>query len=254
MVAIHDRPAAPQERSAYLLLGTPSFLLNQLPALGRCTMILREQGLSLAKETTFGLFTTSAASGRWDLLQDRLSHLESSLTAPQHFHLLADPEDCCPLLTAGIPGEPIDLTIRLENHCWDSHEIRTLLRDHAVPVDIGESWARSAGAWLDDWLQPPPPADAAALCREVRRCLTKCSLLEVAVSAGAHHANTRFKPAFHDTEGTVFRIADAGRNNVVYADVADAAFRMEMLSPSHLLIRRGPRRNAGSLASTRAAA
>lgn len=216
-------------------------------------MILREQGLSLAKETSFGLFT-SGASERWNLLQDRLSQLESDLTAPQHFHLLEDPEDCCPLLTASVPGESINLTIRLEDHRWDSREIRGLLNDHAVPVDTSDHWARSAGAWLDDWMQPPPPADAGTLCREVRRCLERCSLLEVCVNAGAHHANTRFRPAFYDTEGTVFRIADAGRHNVVYADIADAAFRMEVLSPSHLLIRRSPGSNAGSVAITRSAA
>lgn len=197
-------------------------------------MVLRQQGLSLAKTTAFGLCVASRASG-WQVLRDHLSGLETDTGHPQNLYLLADAADRRPLIGMGEPGRPMHLTIRLDGHAWDSPVVRNLI-DHfdGVSLDCLESRRLGAGAWLDEWERSAGESAAEALVQDICRMLHGCRKLEVAVRNRGHRGTARFQPSFIDSSGTVLRVADRARHHVVHADVANPGFRLAMAEPSCL--------------------
>ncbi len=229
--SIHSRPAGP----AYRLQGPTSCFLNHLCQLGEGTLVLRQEGLSLAKTCTFGLCVADGQGG-WNLLRDAISGLVSDLQHPHHVYLLPDPDDGVPVFATASPGGGIDLSIRLENHRWDSRIIRSLIEGfRGIPVEARESRNLRAGAWLDDWTSTSPAA--AGIRWEVLAALDGCRCLEVEITSGMHRGSAAFRPAFMDSEGAVIRIADAARKNIVFADAGAPGFRWTSLAPGHLKIR-----------------
>jgi len=240
---IHSRPAGP----AYRLQGSTSRLLNLLCQLGEGTLVLRQEGLSLAKTCTFGLCVADGQGG-WHLLRDAISGLETDLQRVHHVYLLPDPDDGIPMLATASPGGEIDLSIRLEGHQWKSRIIRSIAEDfHGIPVEAREGRCLRAGAWLDDWNHTSPATEG--IRWEILAALDACRCLEVEVRSGMHRATAAFRPAFMDSEGAVLRIADATRKNVVFADAGAPGFRWTSLAPGHLKIRAEASRRAGRLAA-----
>ncbi|RYD32102.1 MAG: hypothetical protein EOP87_13465, partial [Verrucomicrobiaceae bacterium] len=144
------RPAAPCS-CAYRLHSPVDELLNHLCCLGKGTLILRRPGLSLAKSTRFGLHIRSRPQD-WSVLHDAISGLETDLNPPQHAYLLREFPDQCPLFAMGPPGKPIEFTVRLDGHAWNSAAVREMLaRFGGVALDCLESHRLGAGAWLDEW-------------------------------------------------------------------------------------------------------
>lgn len=228
---IHTRSPGP----AYRLQGPTPRLLNLLCQLGEATLILKQEGLSLAKTCSFGLCVADGRGG-WNLLRDAISGLESDLRTPHHVYLLPDPEDFVPLLATARPGGEIDMSIRLAHHRWDSRLIRSLVANcHGIPVEAREGRQLHPGAWLDDWSHTSPGGSSVPW--EVVAALDGCRCLEVEVCSGMHRATTAFRPAFLDSEGPVLRIADSQRKNIIFADAAAPGFRWASLAPGHLKIR-----------------
>jgi len=231
---------------AYRLQGPTPRLLNQLCHLGEGTMILRQSGLSLAVTTAFGLCVANESAG-WHILRDAISGLESDLQSPHCVYLLADPDDGRPVFATGMPGTPLDLSIRLEGHSWESRIIRAMIDGFGgVPVDARERRGLGAGAWLDDWDKTSPAANG--IRWEILAALKACRCLEVEVDGGIHRTFAAFRPAFLDSEGAVVRIADATRKHVVFADAGAPGFRWISLAPGHLRIRSIPAGQQSSIA------
>jgi len=203
-------------------------------------MVLRQEGLSLAKTTSFGLCVAYRESG-WNILQDRVSGLETDVDRPVNVYLLTGISDRRPLLAMGEPGKAIDVSIRLNGHVWDSPEIRGLLdRFQGLSLDCMESRKLGAGAWLDEWGQAVKAPGDGDLVREAGRALRDCESLEVVIRSASHRGVVRFSPTFIDSEGPVLRIADHACRHVVYADVEAADFRMTHTSSRQLRIHREP--------------
>jgi hypothetical protein len=228
---IHPRPAGP----AYRLQAPTPRLLNLLCQLGEGTMVLRQEGLSLAKTCCFGLCVADGRGG-WHLLRDAISGLEADLQRAHHIYLLPDPDDAIPVFATASPGGEIDLSIRLEHQRWDSRVIRSIIDGFdGVPVEAREGRCLRAGAWLDDWSSTSPPTGG--IRWELLAALDGCRCLEVEVRSGMHRATAAFRPAFMDSEGAVLRISDLERRNVVFADAGAPGFRWTSLAPGHLKIR-----------------
>lgn len=245
-------PSAPCS-CAYVLRSPITEVLNHLCCLGQGTLVLRQQGLSLAKTTPFGLSVAYRESG-WNILRDVVSGLETDVNRPQNVYLLTDLPDRRPLLAMGEPGKSIDVSIRLNGHAWESAAVRDLLhRFDAVSLDCVESRKLGAGAWLDEWGQATKSSDGGELVREACRLLRGCGELEVDVRSGIHRNLVRFQPSFVDCEGPVLRVADRSCEHVVYADAASADFRMERVGADHLRIFRDPPAATDDLASSPAA-
>lgn len=210
---------------AFQLRGPLCELLNHLFRLGESTLVLRQQGLSLAKETCFGL-SIANGEGSWQILRDHLSGLETDTRRQLMLYLLTDVSDRRPVIGMGEPGQPLHLTIRLHRHAWDSPATRNLI-EHFKGLALGcqESRRLGAGAWLDDWQRAVPAGDGSIL-EEARRSVLGCRELVVAVRNPCQRAVASFEPTFVDTSGTVLRIADRGGRHVVHADVADPGFRI----------------------------
>lgn len=225
---------------AYVLRGPIHEVLNHLCCLGQGTMVLRQEGLSLAKTTSFGLCVSYRESG-WNVLQDRTSGLETDVDRPVNVYLLTGICDRRPLLAMGEPGKAIDVSIRLNGQVWDSPEIRGLLdRFQGVSLDCMESRKLGAGAWLDEWSQAPHAPGEGELVREAGRALRDCESVEVVIRSASHRGVVKFTPTFIDSEGPVLRIADRDCRNVVYADVEAADFRLTRASARQLRIHREP--------------
>jgi hypothetical protein len=240
---LHSRPAGP----AYRLQAPTTRLLNLLCQLGEVTMVLRQEGLSLAKTCGFGLCVADGHGG-WHLLRDAISGLETDLRHAHHVYLLPDPDDGIPVFATASPGGAIDLSIRLENHLWESRFIRSLIGGfHGIPVEAREGRCLRAGAWLDDWSSTSPAT--AGIRWEILAALDGCRCLEVEVRSGMHRAAAAFPPAFMDSEGAVLRISDLARKNVVFADAGASGFRWTSLAPGHLRIRAEIPHHAGHLAA-----
>ena len=220
---------------AYRLQGSAAHLLNHLCCLGEGRLILRQDGLSLAKLTPFGLCVADGRSG-WHLLRDAISGLETDLQVTRFIYLLPDPDDGVPVFaTTGASGA-IDLSVRLEELSWNSRTIRAVL-DHcqAIRIDAREGRGLGAGAWLDDWKTSRPTIEGATRW-ELLAALADCRCLEVELRSGLHRCAAAFRPAFLDSDGPVLRIADATRRHVVFVDSAAAGFRWQSLAPGHLKI------------------
>jgi hypothetical protein len=157
-------------------------------------MVLRQQGLSLAKATAFGL---SVAYGEeaWHLLHDRLSGLETDTHRALGVYLIADACDRRPLLAMAEPGSPIHLSIRLEGHVWDSPVVRTLI-DHfkGASLDCMESRRLGAGAWLDEWERPVSSGCDASVVHGAYRMVQECRELEVDVRMRGCRGTACFEP------------------------------------------------------------
>lgn len=221
--------------NAYRLQGSAAHLLNHLCYFGEGRLILRQDGLSLAKLTAFGLCVADGRAG-WHLLRDAISGLETDLQMSRFVYLLPDPDDGVPVFaTAGANGA-IDLSVRLEELCWDSRAIRAVLEHcHAIRIDAREGRGLGAGARLDDWKTSARPEGSARW--EVLAALDDCRCLEVELRSGLHRCAAAFRPAFLDSDGPVLRIADATRRHVVFVDSGAAGFRWESMAPGHLRIR-----------------
>jgi len=227
----HSRPCG----LAYRLQGPTPRLLNQLCHLGESTLVLRQQGLSLATVTSFGLFVASAHGG-WNVLRDAISGLEADLRRSHQIHLLADPDDGRPVFSVGTPGDGSDLSVRLERHEWDSRIMRGIIDAfEGLSVDARERRMLGGGAWLDDW--DKVSSGERGLGWDMVAMLDSCRCLEVEVRTGMHRAMVAFRPAFLDTEGPVLRIADATRKHVIFADTGAPGFQWTSLAPGHLRIR-----------------
>ncbi|MCW1884396.1 hypothetical protein OKA04_06605 [Luteolibacter flavescens] len=217
-------PSAPCS-CAFLLRGPLPELLNHLCCLGESTLVLRQQGLSLAKCTRFGLSVATRESG-WQVLRDHLSGMETDTGRSFSLYLLANPDDRKPVIGIAETGRTLHASIRLDNHEWNSPVVANLV-DHfeGVSLDCMESRRLGAGAWLDEWERPV--ADESAVCMEQAcQILHECRELEVSVSARGNQGSARFEPSFVDSCGAVLRIADRGRRHVVHADVQDPGFRL----------------------------
>lgn len=220
-------PTAPCS-CAYKLHGPIDEMLNHLCCLGRGTFILRRPGLSLAKSTHFGLHIRESACG-WNVLRDAISGLETDLSLPQQAYLLREFPDQCPLFSIGPAGRPVEFTVRLDSHAWQSSAIdRMISLFGGVALDCIESHRLGAGAWLDEWEQPGSRHVAHDnTLQSANDMLHGCRLLEVEVRTTAQRGETCFCPSFIDSEGSVLRIADRTRSHVVYADVAAPGFRLD---------------------------
>jgi len=220
---------------AYRLQGSAAHLLNHLCFFGECRLVLRQDGLSLAKLTSFGLCVADGRAG-WHLLRDAISGLETDLQVTRFVYLLPDPDDGVPVFaTAGANGA-IDLSVRLEELCWDSRAIRAVLEHcQAIRIDAREGRRLGAGAWLDDWKTSAAAEGKASW--DVVSALDGCRCLEVELRSGLHRCAAAFRPAFLDSDGPVLRIADATRRHVVFVDSGAAGFRWESLAPGHVRMR-----------------
>ena len=232
-------PSAPCS-CAYRLRSPITQVLNHLCYLGKGTLVLRQPGLSMAKSTRFGLSVCYRESG-WNILRDQVSGLETDLHLEQSAYLLTDLSDRRPMLAMGAPGKPIDLSIRLDGHTWESPAVKALIHQFdGVSLDCIESRKLGAGAWLDDWGGTPLPGSEGELIREACHVVRDCSLLEIEIQTRTHRNITRFSPSFVDSEGAVLRIADRACQHVVYADVEAADFSLTRVTPSHVRIFRAP--------------
>lgn len=224
-------PAAPCSCAFHLRSPIPE-LLNHLPCLGNGTLILRRPGLSVAKSTPFGLHIRERATD-WDILRDAISGLETNLRQDPQAYLLRQFPDDSPLFAMGLPGQPIEFTVRLTNHAWNSPAILEMIRRfNATPLDCIESRRLGAGAWLDEWEQPKGASSPSpSFLRKASSALQHCRRLEVEIRTSSQRGTARFQPSFIDSAGPVVRIADKLRQHIVYADTS---------SPSFRLIHRGP--------------
>lgn len=219
-----------------MLHGALPELLNHLCCLGNTTLVLRQQGISLAKSTSFGLCVATRDSD-WRILRDHLSGLETDTATLQNIYLLAGPGDRRPMIGLGEPGRPLHLTIRLDAHDWESRAIRNLI-DYfkGVSLDCTESRRLGVGAWLDEWERPVAAACDDSLVRDTCQVIRTCEELEVEVGTRSHRNTARFHPTFIDSSGTVMRVADRSQRHVVHADVADPGFRIFLAEPSRMRI------------------
>lgn len=228
-------PSAPCS-CAYRLQSPVNELLNHLCGLGKGTLILRRPGLSLAKATRFGLHVRNR-SQNWEILHDAISGLETDLTPPQHSYLLREFPDQCPLFAMGPPGKPIEFTVRLDGHEWNSPMVRDMLaRFDGTALNCVESHRLGAGAWLDEWEQRRQPALCCpdSVIHETSAALHRCRLLEVEIRTSSHRSGVCFSPSFIDMEGSVLRIADRSRNHIVYADVGAEDFQLSRVGLNDL--------------------
>jgi hypothetical protein len=218
-------PSAPCS-CAFLLRGSLPELLNHLCCLGESTLVLRQQGLSLAKCTRFGLSVGTRESG-WQVLRDHLSGMETDTGRALALYLLANAGDRKPVIGMAGLGCPLHATIRLDQHDWNSPVVANLV-DHfdGVSLDCLESRRLGAGAWLDEWERPAANQGDALCIEQAGRILRECREIEVSVSARGCHGTARFEPSFVDSCGGVLRIADRARHHVVHADVQDPGFRL----------------------------
>jgi hypothetical protein len=209
-------------------------LLNQLCHLGEGTMIIRQQGLSLAKITGFGPFVASERGG-WKVLRDAISGLEVDLGQAHQVHLLADPDDARPVFSINPPGKGIELSVRLDRYDWQPRTVREMVGVfQGVPIDARDHLSLDTGAWLDEW-EKTSPGDK-GIDWNIAAALDGCRCLEVEVRTAMHRLKTAFRPVFLDSEGAVLRIADAGRKHVVFADTGAPDFRWASLAPGHLVM------------------
>jgi hypothetical protein len=219
---------------AYRLQGSTPRLLNQLCHLGEGTLVIRQQGLSLAKVTGFGLFVASEHGG-WNVLRDAISGLEADLGRAHQVHLLADPDDARPVFSINPPGNGIELSVRLDRHDWKSRPMREMVDAfQGITIDARDRISLDVGAWLDEWERPSPRDKG--IDWNIAAALDECRCLEVEVKTGMHRVKAAFRPAFLDSEGPVLRIADAARKHVIFADTAAPGFRWSSLAPGHLRI------------------
>lgn len=218
-------PSAPCS-CAYQLRSPVHEVLNHLCQFGQGTLVLRQQGLSLAKMTPFGL-AISHQDSDWTILHDALSGLETDTRRPLAIYLMSDTSDRRPLLAMGEPNMPVELSIRLDGYAWESPAVTALLRKfNGVSLDCMRSRRLGAGAWLDEWGGAPLSNGDGELAHAASRVLRDCASLEVEIKTHAHRNVTRFRPSFVDTEGRVLRIADRACRHVVYADAEAADFRL----------------------------
>lgn len=222
-------PSAPCS-CAYVLPAPVSDVLNHLSHLGQGTLVLRQQGLSLAKITPFGP-AVAKRQNDWNIIHDAMSGLETDTSREQNIYLMTDASDRRPLLAMGEPGKSIDLSIRLDGYTWESSAVTALLRRfNAASLDCMASRRLGAGAWLDEWSDISVPIGDGELVREASRALHSCEWLEVEINSATHRNIVKFTPSFIDTEGGVLRVADRFCRHVVYADVEAPDFRLERLS------------------------
>jgi hypothetical protein len=213
---------------AYQLLGPRKECFNHLFTLGEGTLVMRQQGLSLAKKTRIGLCIARAESS-WNLLHDALSGLEIDANAAQELYLMTDALDRRPLLGVSLPGKPLHLSFRLDGLVWESAAVQSLIRDFTgVPLDCHHSRRLGAGAWLDEWTQAEDRCGEIQRLQELRDRLHECRKLEVRVNAGPQRVVTQFSPAFVDAAGSVIRIVDRTLRQVVHVDAGDPAFSLHL--------------------------
>ena len=212
---------------AYQLRGSLPELLNHLCCLGESTLILRQQGLSLAKVTRFGLAVAYGDHG-WDLLSDRTSGLETDTRTERRVYLMTSHPDRRPLICMGAPGAPIDLSIRLEKRLWDSAVVRNLIDCFdGVPLACHESRKLGAGAWLDDWERPVQQKTSTRPVSEILEWVRGSDWLNIEVTSVGHRGTANFKPSFIDCSSSVLRIADREMRHIVNADAADPSLQLE---------------------------
>ena len=203
-------------------------VLNHLCSMGPSTLILRRPGLTVAKQTRFGLHVSSRAKD-WTVLHDAISGLQTDLKVDQSAYLIREFPDQCPLLAIASRRCPADLTVRLDRHAWGSRVLQEMIEKFdGIGVDCIRSRQLGAGAWLDEWEQPqvgsPAPESRLSGACEI---LHRCQLLAVEIQTSSQQCETCFSPSFIDHEGSVIRIADRKRQHVVYADVNAAGFRLD---------------------------
>lgn len=215
---------------AYELRASVPDVLNHLSHLGQGTMVLRQQGLSLAKITPFGP-VAPVQSDDLTRLWDKISGLETDACQLRSIYLMTDASDRRPLLAMGEAGKAIDLSIRLDGYTWESSAVTALLKIfNGTPLDCRDSRRLGAGAWLDDWEDVTLPSSDGELIRVASHAVKECEWLEVEIKAGGHRNLVRFAPSFIDSEGGVLRVADRFCKHVVYADVEAPDFRLERIS------------------------
>lgn len=197
-------------------------------------MVIRQQGLSLAKVTGFGLFVASERGG-WNVLRDAISGLEADLGHAHQVHLLADPDDARAVFSISPPGDGIELSVRLDRHDWKSRSLREMVDlFQGLPINARDRLSLDVGAWLDEWERTSPRDKK--IDWNIAAALDECRCLEVEVRTGMHRVRAAFRPAFLDSEGPVLRIADAMRTHVVFADTGAPGFRWSNQAPGHLKI------------------
>jgi len=227
---------------AFRLHGAAKEWFNRLQGLGEGTLVLRQQGLSLAKKTPVGL-CVAYGEGGWNLLRDRLSGLELDISRRLEFHLMVRGPDRKPLLGVNEPGKPIHLSFRLDGLVWESPIVRHLILEFGGgALDCEQSRLLGAGMWLDEWERPAAAWDADHI-GEVCRQLQTCRRLDVEVKACGQRNQTSFSPSFIDVSGGVLRIADRSLRHVVHADVADPACHLRRMSGNQWSLERNDEDN-----------
>ncbi len=229
-------PAGPCS-CAFRLGGPAKELFNRLHGLGEGTLVMKEQGLSLAKKTAVGL-CVAYGDRDWHLLRDRLSGLELDTSRELEFYLMVRGSDRKPLLGVSEPGKALHLSFQLDGLAWESLVVRRFIAEFdGVALDCEQSRQLGAGMWLDEW-ERPAAAWKADHVDAVCRALRACRRLDVEVKARGQTNRTRFAPSFLDVSGGVLRIADRSLRHVVHADVADPAFRMHRIGGGQWCLRR----------------
>lgn len=201
-------------------------------------MVLRQDGLSLARVTDFGLFVCQRGQ-ECPLFGDAQSGLETDLSQNPRIYLLPEPSQGSPVLAVSPNAGKINLSIRLESLNWSAPVIQQLIsRFEGIPVDQAEVWRSGADAWLDDWQELSSVRTSRDRKTALLEALDRKPMIEVHVESDGHRAKAAFRPTFVDFAESTVRIADAKRHNVVFADTDAPGFEFHQPSRDLLVLRR----------------
>jgi len=198
----------------------PAFL-NQLFHLDGVRLIVRGEGLSIARRTGFGIFLDRSWSGRrW--LYDPVSGV------------MLDPEQIRAIDTTWLsPKEPLTFEIKFSRSSLGiSMQMDSGLEDGSAfrrivamfgrePVPAETLRQEGAGAWLDPWVNRRRSLGEETR-QDLRRAVSAGARCEARVAADGFLVTCASRPSFLDFDGSIARLADPGADSVVLADLESA--------------------------------
>lgn len=209
----------PPLESGLRLTGPWTAFLNQLVHLDQVYLILRSDGLSIAKWTRFGVFFQESVRGcRW--LSDPVSGLALDPKEIRHIYVVRLSPSGPVSLELEFNGSRFGISIQCDGRHSNFCALDRMKEMFGQEEVSGEFLRRAgAGAWLDDWAQPPRRI-AGERRNSLERAVSNRDEFEVTMAAPGMFSKTLLRPSFIDFDGSVARFANPDCETVVMADLA----------------------------------
>ena len=209
------------------LRNCPLAILNQLFHLDAVQMTVRGNGLSLTKQTEFGVFFQVRDGDRM-LWSDPVSGVTIDPCGLRGIYAIPVCDTLPPALEFEFVGERLALSIQPTVRVPASNTLDRILEVFAAkPTSTQRLLEHGAGAWLDEWSDGRNGSAGETDEGHIRNALEETGRLRVLMELPGLTADAEICPDWGDANGSILRIANVNDGSVAFVDLGSPANRFE---------------------------